>query len=83
MRLEATYAEVRHVLQIRREEFDWLENCEHVGYMRRPIRGNLDTVHEEIGSHEVYRVDLHAYTCITNLSFTAHIARVQCCLNDE
>ena len=56
LRLEATYAEVRHVLQIRREEFDWLDNCEHVGYMRRPIRGNLDTVQEEIESHEV-RVD--------------------------
>ena len=61
MRLEATYAEVRHVLQIRREEFDWLENCEHVGYMRRPIRGNLDTVYEEIGSHEVGWMCVHAH----------------------
>lgn len=41
------------MLQIRTEEFDWLDNCEHVGYMRRPIRGNLDTVQQEIESHEV------------------------------
>ena len=41
------------MLQIRREEFDWLDNCEHVGYMRRSIRGNLDAVQEEIESHEV------------------------------
>ena len=53
LRLEATYAEVRHVLQIRTEEFGWLDNCEHIGYMRRPIRGNLDTVQQEIESHEV------------------------------
>ena len=53
LRLEATYAEVRHVLQIRTEEFDWLDNCEHIGYMRRPIRGNLDTVQQEIEAHEV------------------------------
>lgn len=66
LRLEATYAEVRHVLQIRREEFDWLENCEHVGYMRRPIRGNLDTVHEEIGSHEVGWMCMHIHACMTD-----------------
>ena len=66
LRLEATYAEVRQVLQIRREEFDWLDDCEHVGYMKRPIRGNLDTVQEEIESHEVYWqcMHMHSYSLV-------------------
>lgn len=66
LRLEATYAEVRHVLDIRREEFDWLDNCEHVGYMRRPVRGNLGTVHQEIETHEVEQLLDEIYHIVGN-----------------
>ena len=53
LRLEATYAEVRHVIQIRKEEFDWLVECEHRGNSYRPTRGNMDAIQEEIEEHEV------------------------------
>ena len=69
---------MRHVLQIRREEFDWLDNCEHVGYMRRQIRGNLGTVQEEIESHEVretaktYCIEIRSFA-MTQLFFFSFI----------
>ena len=53
LRLEATYAEVRHVLQITEEEFEWLEGCEHAAQLRRPTRGDLQIVQEEIDTHYV------------------------------
>ena len=53
LRLEATFAEVRHVLQITEEEFDWLERCEHAAGVRRTTHGNLQIVQEEIDTHYV------------------------------
>ena len=53
LRLEATYAEYRQVLQIREEQFDWLEGCEDTAGIRRPTRGNLQLINEEIELHHV------------------------------
>ncbi len=51
--LEATEAEMRHVLMIRGEEFEWLEECESGAAIRRRTHGNLELLHQEIERHEV------------------------------
>ena len=53
IRLEATYAELRHILKIRDEEFDWLSRAETACTVRRSARGDLDIVREEIATHSV------------------------------
>lgn len=55
LHLEATYAEVRYVLQITQEEFDWLEGCENTASARQATRGNLEVIQEEIDRHSVRR----------------------------
>ena len=53
LHLEATEAEMRHVLQIREEEFEWLEDCELGSALRRRTHGKLELLHQEIERHEV------------------------------
>ena len=53
IRLEATYAELRHILKIRGEEFEWLARAEEVALVRRSAHGNLNIVREEIAEHSV------------------------------
>jgi hypothetical protein len=53
LHLEATEAEMRHVLLIREEEYDWLEECEHGAQQRVRTHGNLELLQNEIEKHEV------------------------------
>ena len=53
LHLEATEAEMRHVLLIREEEFQWLEECERHAHHRERTHGNLDLLHNEIERHKV------------------------------
>ena len=53
VRLEATEAEMRHVLLIRSEEFDWLEKCEHSSAIRRRTCGDLNLLQSETEMHQV------------------------------
>ena len=53
LHLEATFAEVRHVLQTTKEEFEWLERCEHAAAVHRTTHGNLQIVQEEIDTYYV------------------------------
>ena len=53
LHLEATEAEMRHVLLIRGEEFEWLEACEYHAHQRERTRGDLDLLQNEIEKHEV------------------------------
>ncbi len=53
LHLEATYAEVQQVLQITREECDWLEGCEEMAAARQATRGNLEIIQMEIDKNSV------------------------------
>ena len=53
LHLEATEAEMRHVLLIREEEFEWLETCEECAGIQERTRGDLDLLQTEIEKHEV------------------------------
>lgn len=53
LHLEATEAEMRHVLLIRSEEYDWLEECERHAHQKERTHGNLELLQNEIERHEV------------------------------
>ena len=53
LHLEATYAEVRHVLLIIEKEFDWLKRCEQTAAMHQSAQGNLQIVQEDVDTHYV------------------------------
>lgn len=55
LHLEATEAEMRHVLLIRGEEFEWLDGCEHSANQREKTHGDLEKLRNEIERHEVSR----------------------------
>lgn len=77
LHLEATESEMRHVLLIREEEFEWLEECECHAYTRERTHGNLELLQTEINRHEVRKmtfyvvfmlwwcfvVDYHCFCC--------------------
>ncbi len=56
LHLEATEAEMRHVLQIRGEEFEWLEVTEFHANARQQTRGDLEILDNEIEKHEVRKL---------------------------
>ena len=53
LHLEATYAEVRHVVLITEMEFEWLKSCEQTAAMQQSTHGNLQIVQEDIDTHYV------------------------------
>ena len=53
LHLKATKAEMDHVLLIRREEFQWLEECESHSHRKERTHGNLELLQTEIERHEV------------------------------
>ena len=59
LHLEATEAEMRHVLLIRGEEFEWLEECEQNTNIRNRTHGNLELLYKEIERHEVKGIILY------------------------
>ncbi len=56
------------MLQITREEFDWLEGCERLAGARQATRGNLEIVEQEVDSHGV---STYTYTWSGRLRFSA------------
>jgi hypothetical protein len=52
IRLEATYAELQHILMIRSDEFDWLGHSEREAAEQRCCHGDVGRVEEEIVRHQ-------------------------------
>ena len=65
LHLEATEAEMRHVLLIRDQEFYWLGECEGHAHHRERTRGNLELLQNETERHEVctYTLQVLAIFC--------------------
>jgi len=54
LHLEATHAELRHVTRIRREEIDWLAECQEKAEARVATMGEIPVIEEEIQTHQVH-----------------------------
>ena len=53
LHLASTFAEVRHIKRIRKEEFDWLKECELAAGDKVQTQGEIPVIEQEIETHKV------------------------------